>query len=476
MSADGRYLVISIRRGLDPETLVQVLDLDDPAPGLRPLVADFAAEATVVGNDGPTFFVLTDHRAGRRRIVAVDLDQPDLERWQTVVAETGDNLVGAHLYGGRLVCHYLHDAHSRLRVHALDGTHLRDIPLPGLVSVAPGPGDERAVRGDAGKDLLHFRTTSFTESGAVWSHDLRTGATACVEHSAAAIESDAFVTEQVFATSEDGTPVPMFLTRRRDLAPTGEVPVLLYGYGGFDIPVTPSFSVAHLVWMERGGMLAVASLRGGGEYGRTWYEAGRLAHKQNVFDDFCACARWLTASGWSRPERTAISGGSNGGLLVGACLTQHPELFGAVAAQVGVFDMLRFPLFTIGWAWTTDFGNPDDPDQYQWLRAYSPLHNVHRAGRYPPVLLMTGDHDDRVVPAHSLKFAATLQEVHGQDAPMLLRVETSTGHGLGKPTAKLIAESTDYLAFLEAALSRGVSGQAARLRTTIQTTADAPSP
>jgi prolyl oligopeptidase len=244
----------------------------------------------------------------------------------------------------------------------------------------------------------------------------------------------------------------MFLTRRRDLAPDGGIPVLLYGYGGFDIPIAPSFTVTQVVWMERGGVLAVANLRGGGEYGRAWHDAGRLANKQNVFDDFAACARWLANSGWSRADRIAINGASNGGLLVGACLTQHPELFGAAIAEVGVLDMLRFHKFTIGWAWTSDFGNPDDPEQYQWLRPYSPLHNVRDGTSYPPTLLMTGDHDDRVVPGHSFKFAATLQAAQRGETPMLIRVAESAGHGLGKPTAKQIAEQTDFLAFIEAAL------------------------
>jgi prolyl oligopeptidase len=247
----------------------------------------------------------------------------------------------------------------------------------------------------------------------------------------------------------------MFLTRRAGSEPTGELPVLLYGYGGFDISITPTFSVTFAAWLDRGGVLAVANLRGGGEYGRPWHEGGRLALKQNVFDDASACARWLVDSGWSRPERIAISGGSNGGLLVGACITQHPELFGAAVADVGVFDMLRFHRFTIGWAWKSDYGDPDVAEQYRWLRAYSPLHNVHPDACYPATLIMTGDHDDRVVPAHSYKFAATLQQAQSCDNPILLRVETSAGHGLGKPTEKLIAEAADRLAFLELVLGTG---------------------
>jgi prolyl oligopeptidase len=228
--------------------------------------------------------------------------------------------------------------------------------------------------------------------------------------------------------------------------------VLLYGYGGFDIPMTPAFSVLHAGWLDGGGLLAVACLRGGGEYGRAWHEGGRLAVKQNTFDDFCACARWLADSGWSRADRIAITGGSNGGLLVGACLTQHPELFGACVPKVGVLDMLRFHKFTIGWAWISDYGDPDNPEQYPWMRAYSPLHNLRRGQTYPATLVMTGDHDDRVVPGHSFKFAAALQAAQGGDAPVLIRIETSAGHGAGKPTSKIIAESADILAFLRASL------------------------
>jgi prolyl oligopeptidase len=263
---------------------------------------------------------------------------------------------------------------------------------------------------------------------------------------------DDFITEQVFVTADDGTRVPLFLSHRRDTTPTGDVPTLLYGYGGFQIAVGPMFKPEWLAWMERGGLLAVASLRGGAEYGRDWHDAGRLANKQNVFDDFAASARWLAASGWTRAERIGISGRSNGGLLVGASITQHPELFGAAVAEVGVMDMLRFHRFTIGWGWTSDYGSADDPEQYRWLRAYSPLHNIRDGAVYPPTLVTTGDHDDRVVPGHSFKFAAALQAAQGGDAPIVIRVDTDAGHGMGKPVRKLVEERSDVLAFLEYAL------------------------
>jgi prolyl oligopeptidase len=452
VSDDDRYLIITIARGTNPETQVQVLDLDAPDNGFQVLVAGFTAKASVVTNIGSTFVVHTDDQTDRGRVVSVDLEKPDPTHWTELLGEQEETLLEVHHLGGMLVSHYLRDAHSLLRVHRLDGSYVRDIPLPGMVSVAGGRIEEPGISGRRDRDLLHFRVTSFVESGALWSHHLGTGVTELVQGSTAAVDPTRFVTEQVFATSADGTRVPIFLTHLADLAATGEVPTLLYGYGGFDIAVTPSFSVPMALWIERGGLLAVANLRGGGEYGKEWYDAGRLARKQNVFDDFAACAKWLHASGWTAPHRTAIQGGSNGGLLVGASLTQRPDLFGAVVGDVGVFDMLRFHHFTIGWAWTSDYGNPDDPDQYPWLRAYSPLHQVRPGTCYPPTMLLTGDHDDRVIPGHTLKFAATLQAAQGCDHPILLRVETAAGHGAGKPVSKAIAESTDRLTFLETAV------------------------
>ena len=451
VSDDGRYLVISIERG-STENQVHVLDLEDPQAGLRALVPDFACKAIVVTNLGMTFYLLTDHEAERQRLVAVDLAAPGRPNWREIIPEAGETLAEAYFFGGSFVCHYLRDAHSVLRVHALDGALVRDIPVPGIASLGGSSVSRQGIEGRPGSNLVHFQIVSFTESGALWSHELPTGQTKLVRPSSARIDPSAFITEQVYAPSADGTPVPMFVTRRRDLAASGDVPVLLYAYGGFDVPLTPSFSALRAAWLDRGGLLAVANLRGGGEYGKAWHEAGMLDRKQDVFDDFCGCARWLAASGWSRPGRIAIMGGSNGGLLVGACLTQRPELFGACVAEVGVFDMLRFHKFTIGWAWTSELGDPDDPEQYRWLRAYSPLHNVRAGTRYPPTLLLTGDHDDRVVPGHSLKFAATLQSAQSGDAPILLRVETGAGHGAGKPTGKAIAAGTDVLAFLESVL------------------------
>jgi prolyl oligopeptidase len=449
---DGRYLVVSISRGTGTEQRVLVKDLAEDGEFVA-LVPDFEAKAGVITNTEGTFYLLTDRDAERGRVVTIELDRPGVID-REVLPESGDTLIEAHLYGGRLVCHYLHDSHSTLRVYSVEGEHDHDVLLPGFVSLVADPVRGTSVEGRRDQDLVHYQIVSFAESGALWAHDLASGATDQIRASTAEVDPSAFTTEQVLVTSGDGTRIPMFVTRRTDVVPNGEVPVLLYGYGGFDIPLTPSFSVTFAAWLDRGGLLAVANLRGGGEYGRAWHEAGRLTHKQNVFDDFCACARWLGGeSGWSRPGRVAIWGGSNGGLLVGASVTQQPSLFGAAVADVGVFDMLRFHLWTIGWAWKSDYGDPDVESDRQVLLAYSPLHNVRAGVCYPYILLLTGDHDDRVVPAHSYKFAAALQDAQGCDHPVLLRVETSAGHGLGKPTVKLIAEATDRLAFLDLALN-----------------------
>lgn len=455
---DDRYLLVTVDRGTGPENMLFVSNLAaGGSTALVELSADFSRKARPVGlaGDGSArLLVLTDHEAERCKVAAVDLARPG-EPWEDVIPQADDTLLEAHICGGRIVCHYLHDAHSVLRVFDTDGNHLHDIPMPGIVSLVADPLGNGSFEGRRGSDLVHFQVVGFAESGALWSHNLVSGETSLLRPSSSKLNSEDLVTERVTATSQDGTRVPMFLTHRRDAQPDGHGRVLLYAYGGFDIAITPSFSATFAGWLDRGGVLAVANLRGGGEYGRSWHDAGRLANKQNVFDDFAACARWLSESRWCGPSGPAIWGGSNGGLLVGASITQHPELFGAAVADVGVFDMLRFHKFTIGWAWKSDYGDPDDPVQYRWLRAYSPLHNVAKPACYPPTLIMTGDHDDRVVPGHSFKFAATLQEAQQCGSvkhPILLRVERSAGHGAGKPTRKVIDEAADRITFLEVAL------------------------
>lgn len=462
VSTDGKYLIVSLSPGIGPGGEVRVRELGRPDAAWLVLVPACEAKADVVASQGPVFYVLTDEGADKRRIVAIDAGATPADiggpRTQVlagareVVPESDDTLLEAHFFGGRLVCHYLRDACSLLRVFGLDGAHLRDIPLPDMVTLGGNQIQHEQIEGSADSDIVYFEVQSFTEPGSLWRHDLGSGRTTLVRAAEVSLSPDEYLTERVTVTSADGTAVPMFLTRRRDLRRCGDVPVLLYGYGGVGVSITPEFAPAWAAWVERGGLLAVASLRGGGEYGRAWHDAGRLASKQNTFDDFCACARWLASSGWSRPGRIAINGGSNGGLLVGACLTRNPELFGAAVADAGVFDMLRFPRFTVGGLWTTEYGDPADPEQYRWLRRYSPLHNV-RARRYPPVLLATGDHDDRVVPGHSFKFTAALQAAQTAGAPVLLLVRRDAGHSRrGKPAATAIAEAADALTFLDVAL------------------------
>jgi prolyl oligopeptidase len=441
VSQDGNWLIVTTHRGTALNTVIHVADLTDPSLSMQPLVPEPVAMTHVVGNDGSTFYALTDLETSRRRLVAIDLDSPEPAHWRVVVPESADMLVGAKHAGGLLVCQLLHDASSLVRVHGMDGSLVATVPLEGPVTVT-------GLTGRLDDSLVHLATTSFVDPASVWQHDLSTGRT---ERIFAAVATDDLVlTERAAATSADGTAVPMFLVHRRDVSPSGDVPAMLYGYGGFDISLTPEFFADRSAWVHRGGLLAVANLRGGGEFGTEWYDGGRRERKQNVFDDFAACAGWLASSGWSSAEHLVINGGSNGGLLVGAVLTQHPELIGAAVPEVGVMDMLRFHRFTIGWAWTPDLGDPDNPDEYAWLRAYSPLHQIKPGTAYPPTLVMTGDHDDRVVPAHSFKFAAALQAAQAGDAPALIRIETSAGHGAGKPVSKVIEERTDMLAFCEA--------------------------
>ncbi len=442
---DGRWLVLSIWRGSQPTNLIYTADLaagvDAAAP--RPVLDADDARYGLIGAVDGTLFLLTDRDAPRSRIVATRADGDGELR--EIVPEGNDTLENARLVGGRLALVSLHDAHHRLRIVELDGTPVTEVALPGIGTI-------NVLEGRRDDPDLYLTFMTFATPSTVLAVSMADGSVRAVGTEDLPWNPADYVTEQVFVTSGDGTPVPLFLTRRADLAASGDVPTLLYGYGGFQVSVGPTFKVEWLAWMERGGLLAVASLRGGLEYGTGWHDAGRLHNKQNVFDDFAACARWLAGSGWTRPERIGITGRSNGGLLVGASITQHPELFGAAVAEVGVMDMLRFHRFTIGWAWASDYGSADDPEQFRTLQAYSPLHNIRPGVTYPPTLVTTGDHDDRVVPGHSFKFVAALQGAQAGDAPVIIRIDTDAGHGVGKPIGKLVDERSDVLAFLELAL------------------------
>jgi prolyl oligopeptidase len=444
VTVDGRWLIVEAHHGTERRNRVWVAPLDGGSPEPRPLIDEFDAAYDVIGSDGDVLYVRTDLDAERGRIVAVDINRPDRSDWREVIPEREDKVESARVVGGRIVAVYLQHASHRIRLFDLDGAEAGEVPVGGLVSVVN-------VTGREDDHEFYFEATGFTHSAEVRRHDLDTGETSTLVP--ASLELEGFEASQVFVTSKDGTRVPMFLVHKSGLEQSGDVPTLMYGYGGYDVALTPSCSPTWLVWLERGGLLAVTNLRGGGEYGTEWYEAGRLDRKQNVFDDFIACAEWLIGERWTRTERLAIHGGSNGGLLVGASMTQRPDLFGACVAEVGVFDMLRFHKFTIGWAWTLDYGNPDDPEQFETLIAYSPLHNVLPGTAYPPTLLVTGDHDDRVVPGHSFKYLAALQAAQAGEAAVLLRLETSAGHGAGTPISKLIDSRTDVVSFLAGALT-----------------------
>jgi prolyl oligopeptidase len=389
------------------------------------------------------------------RVVAIDVTRPGREGWRETIPEAADALQGVSLVHDRFIASYMHDAHSSVRVIDKAGTLVRDIELPGLGTAWGWGGRETD-----GETFYLF--TGFTTPGTVYRHDMETGLSTVFRSPRLNFDPDSYVTEQVFYRSKDGTRVPMFVSHKRGVKRDGSNPTYLYGYGGFDIPLPPAFSVSNLAWMEMGGVYAQANLRGGGEYGKSWYEAGTKLEKQNVFDDFIAAAEWLIGHGYTSTPKLAIGGGSNGGLLVGACMTQRPDLFGACIANVGVLDMLRFHKFTIGWAWTSDFGSPENADEFEALLAYSPYHNVRPGTAYPATLITTGDHDDRVFPAHSFKFAAALQAAQAmpfdeaQDRPALIRIETRAGHGAGKPVPKIIEEVADRWAFLVRALEMAV--------------------
>ncbi len=452
VTEDGRYAVIHVWHGSASENRLYYLDLEHPANPLldgevRPIMDDGDASYAFVANLGERFLVLTDLEAPRRRLVAVDLRKPEPEHWESIIPEDEPVLESVRLLGGRLVAAYLVDARGELRVHDLDGIQLPGIALPTLGSVAGFGGSET-------KSEMFFAFTSFVHPRTVYRCELDSRTTEVYGTTPDFDVSD-LVTEQVFVASKDGTRVPMFITHRRGATRDGDRPVMLYGYGGFNVSLSPFFSVANLVWMEMGGVLAVPNLRGGGEYGEEWHRSGTRERKQNVFDDFQAAATHLIEAGYTRPERIAISGGSNGGLLVGACMIQRPDLFAVALPAVGVMDMLRFHRFTIGWAWVSDYGSADEPEEFAFLRAYSPLHTLEDGECYPATLVTTADRDDRVVPGHSFKFTARLQEAQGCDRPVLIRVDRQAGHGAGKPTRKLIDEAGDRLAFAWHHLGQG---------------------
>ncbi|MCS7166408.1 MAG: prolyl oligopeptidase family serine peptidase [Gemmatales bacterium] len=443
VTEDGRYLILTIYKGTDDKYRIYYKDLSEPYGLPVPLIDHFQNEYTFLGNDGPIFYFKTDLNAPRGRIIAIDIRKPHPDHYREIVPEKEFTMTSVALVGNLFIVTYLQDAKSQVRIYDMQGKYVRDVDLPGI-------GSASGFYGRRSDTETFYTFSSFATPPTIYHYDLITGKSTVFRRAQVDFRPEDYEVHQVFYKSKDGTRIPMFIAHKKGIRLDGNNPTLLYGYGGFNIPLTPSFSIGRLLWMEMGGIFAMANLRGGGEYGEEWHRAGTKLTKQNVFDDFIAAAEWLIAHKYTRPEKLAIQGSSNGGLLVGACMTQRPELFGACLPAVGVMDMLRFHKFTAGRYWVDDYGSPDNPEEFKALYAYSPYHALLRAGKrkYPATLITTADTDDRVVPAHSFKFAAALQAQQAGDAPVLIRIETRAGHGAGKPTSKLIEEITDQWAFL----------------------------
>ncbi|WP_082565481.1 prolyl oligopeptidase family protein [Duganella sp. Root1480D1] len=442
---DGRYLVINGSHGTEAKNRVFIKDLKAKDAQVVGLLEAFDASYNFIDNDGPLFYFMTDKNAPRSRVIAIDIRKPGIENWKEIVPEAQQTLTGASIVNRQLVLNYLSDAHSAVKIFDLKGKAVRDIALPGLGTAA-------GFGGKASDAETFYSYTSFTTPTTIYRLDLKSGKSSIYRQPKVDFDPNAFDTRQEFFTSKDGTKVPMFIVSKKGLKLDGSNPTYLYGYGGFNISLTPSFSVSNLAWVEMGGVYVVANLRGGGEYGEAWHKAGTKLQKQNVFDDFIGAAEWLVANKVTSPAKLSIGGGSNGGLLVGAAMTQRPDLFGAALPAVGVMDMLRFQKFTIGWAWASDYGSSDNADEFKALVKYSPLHNLKQGGCYPATMVMTADHDDRVVPAHSFKFVAAAQAAQAGAAPILIRIDSKAGHGAGKPTTKQIEEVADRWGFLTRAL------------------------
>lgn len=436
---DGKYLIITVSQGTDPKKRIFYKDLAQAKSKVVELLDKQDAAWVFLDDDGPLFWFKTDLNAPRGRIVAIDVRKPgDMKE---VVPQSADKLESVSVVGNRFVTEYLKDAHSVIQLFELNGKPAGEIPLPGLGTAGGFTGKRRDTE-------TFYSFVSFINPSTIYRYDFKTGQSSELFRPKVDFNPGDYITEQVFYNSKDGTKVPMFITHRKDFEKNGGNPTLLTGYGGFDISNVPNFSPANAAWLQMGGVYAVANLRGGGEYGEEWHLSGTKLRKQNVFDDFIGAAEWLISNKYTSTPKLAISGRSNGGLLVGAMLTQRPDLWGATLPGVGVMDMLRFQKFTIGWAWTADYGSSENADEFKALYKYSPLHNLKAGTRYPPTLVTTADHDDRVFPAHSFKFAAALQQAQAGDAPVLIRIETRAGHGAGKPTSKIIEDVTDQWAFL----------------------------
>lgn len=441
VTEDGNYLIVTESESTSGNA-VYLKDLRDEKKGFVKIAEGFDYDYDVIDNVGDKLLVVTTHGAPRKHIVLIDPANPAPAAWHVLIPETENVLRAAVLAGDYIYVDYLEDANSKAYFYDYDGNKVHQMQLPTLGTIS-------GFSADKGDSQAFFGFTSFTFPSSVFSYDLNTKELKQFSVSAVDFRPEDYLTEQVFFESKDGTKVPMFVTHKKGIRFDGKNPVLLYGYGGFDISVTPSFSVARIPFLEQGGIYVSVNLRGGGEYGKEWHLSGTRMQKQNVFDDFIAAAEYLIEKKYTNPDKIAIMGGSNGGLLVGACMTQRPDLFKVAIPIVGVLDMLRYQYFTIGWAWAVDYGRSDENEEmFQYLFGYSPLHNIKEGVNYPATLAITADHDDRVVPAHTFKFMAELQAKHKGPNPVLVRIETQAGHGAGKPTSKMIEESADIYGFI----------------------------
>jgi prolyl oligopeptidase len=441
VTEDGNYLIITVYQGTDVKSRVYYKDLKAKDSAVVKLLDDFDAAYNFIGNEGPRFFFQTDLQAPRGKVIEVNVSKPARDNWKVIVPEGKETLQSTSYVDHKFVANYLKDAYTQVKVYDMAGKLVNEVTFSGI-------GSAEGFGGHATDKETFYSFTGFTTPTTIYRYDMTTGKSTVFRQPTVDFNPADFETKQVFYTSKDGTKVPMFITHKKGLKLDGSNPTYLYGYGGFNISMSPAFSVGILVWMEMGGVFAQPNLRGGGEYGEEWHQQGMKSKKQNVFDDFIAAAQWLIDNKYTSTPKLAIGGGSNGGLLVGAALTQRPDLFGAALPAVGVMDMLRFQKFTIGWAWVSDYGSSDNADDFKALYAYSPLHNIKPGTSYPPTLITTADHDDRVWPGHSFKFAAALQAAQAGSAPILIRIETKAGHGAGKPTTKIIEEIADRWAFL----------------------------
>ena len=441
VTEDEKYLIISETESTSGNSL-HIKDLSKPNAPLVTLEAGFENDYGVVDHVNGKLYVITNWKASNQQLMEVDPAKPARENWKTILPETENVLEGVSILGGKIVAEYLQDASNHVYTYDFTGKKLAEVELPAIGTVG-------GFSGDKDDNEAFYTFTSFTFPPTIYRYDVAQNKSEVFRKTEVNFNPEDYVSEQQFYTSKDGTKVPMFITYKKGLKKNGKNPTMLYGYGGFNISLNPSFSVARIPFLEQGGIYVVANIRGGGEYGEKWHKAGTKMQKQNVFDDFIGAAEYLIAQKYTSPEKLAINGGSNGGLLIGACMTQRPDLFAVAIPEVGVLDMLRYQKFTIGWAWATDYGTSEESkEMFEYLKAYSPLHNVKEGVKYPATMVMTGDHDDRVVPAHSFKFAATLQHANTGNYPSLIRIDTKAGHGAGKPIAKVIDAQADMWAFV----------------------------